>query len=440
MSQGNYESISIREAMDKINNEGLDSFDWVEILSSHPEFADKCNWDVFSDGGYHDLRLLLDSQPQFADRVLDCIGHMEAGFAFPELIEAAYANCPAPAEFLSRLRGDVLSELKDDINSERQYGEEGGYSHECVAARLVGKIPELTADFDFGEWKGRAIALLLAARPELAERCNLGALAGADWAKLLAIRPEFADRCKWESLSEDDWLELLEAAPRFADHPAWLATGKSVEALREKPRDVFLRFVPDWAGGCSFGFSPLGEVDNPGLFFDVSNLAQTIFMLPMRAVVMQALRPDGAIVGEWLIDPLARGGNPVQLIEKDGPFDAMPETMPGSWLCGLAGNCCGAIWSNDPRIAYEKDRVQPLSVRGAFNPADLTLPWSVIRSASYRYLVIHVRELQYRGVSVHLEDEDICRADEPPDWWIVENGTRKRVSLDEIRRTGTGTE
>ena len=124
---------------------------------------------------------------------------------------------------------------------------------------------------------------------------------------------------------------------------------------------------------------------------------------------MQALRPDGAIVGEWLIDPLARGENPVQLIEKDGPFDAMPEAMPGSWLCGLAENCCGAIWSNDPRIAYEKDRVQPLSVRGAFNPADLTLPWSVIRSASRRYLVIHVRELQYRGVSVHLEDEDNCR-------------------------------
>ena len=164
MSQGNYESISIREAMDKINNEELDSFDWVEILSSHPEFADKCNWDVFSGGGYHDLRLLLDSQPQFADRVLDCIGYMEVGFAFPELIEAAYANCPAPAEFLSRLREDVLSGLEDDINSERQYGEGGDYSHECVAARLVGKIPELATDFDFGEWKGRAIALLLAAR------------------------------------------------------------------------------------------------------------------------------------------------------------------------------------------------------------------------------------------------------------------------------------
>lgn len=50
---------------------------------------------------------------------------METGFAFPEQIEAAYANCPALAEFLSCLRGDVLSELKDDINSERQYGEEG---------------------------------------------------------------------------------------------------------------------------------------------------------------------------------------------------------------------------------------------------------------------------------------------------------------------------
>jgi len=59
MSQGNYKGISIRYAMDKINDEELDSFDWVEILSSHPEFADKCNWDVFSCGGYHDLRLLL---------------------------------------------------------------------------------------------------------------------------------------------------------------------------------------------------------------------------------------------------------------------------------------------------------------------------------------------------------------------------------------------
>ena len=438
---GNYESISIRDAMDKINDEELDSFEWAEILSSHPEISDKCNWDVFSCGGYHDLRLLLGSQPQFADRVLDCIDYMEAGFAFPELIEAAYANCSAPAEFLSRLRGDVLSELKDDINSERQYGKKGGYSHECVAARLVGKIPELASDFDFGEWKGRAIALLLAARPELAERCNLDALAGADWARLLAVRPEFADRCKWEALSEDDWLELLEAAPRFAVHPAWLATGKSAEALREKPHDVFLRFVPDyWDGGCSFGFSPLGEVDNPDPFFRVNNLAQTIFMLPMRAVVMQALRPDGAIFGEWLIDPLARGENPVQLIEKDGPFDAMPEAMPGSWLCGLAENCCGAIWSNDPSIVFEKDRVQPLSVRGAFNPADLTLPWSVIRSASRRYLVIHVHELQYRGVSVHLEDEENCKADELPDWWIVENGTRKRVSLDGIHRAGKGAE
>ena len=103
---GNYESISIRDAMDKINDEELDSFEWAEILSSHPEISDKCNWYVFGLGGYHDLRLLLGRQPQFADRVLDCNGL--TGFAFPELIEAAYANCPAPAEFLSRLRGMLM--------------------------------------------------------------------------------------------------------------------------------------------------------------------------------------------------------------------------------------------------------------------------------------------------------------------------------------------
>ena len=151
-------------------------------------------------------------------------------------------------------------------------------------------------------------------------------------------------------------------------------------------------------------------------------------MLPQRAVVLQALRPDGMIVGEWSVDPLMLGSDPIRLVRKDGPLDVMPENMLGSWSCGIQENKGGVTWTNNPASGSDprNDAVHPILVSGAFDPSDVTLPWSVIHSPSRRYLVFHVHELEYRGIPVHLKDESTCEADELPDVWVVENGKRIR--------------
>ncbi len=148
--------ISRRSDLSKLNGGN-----WVHLLLTRPQFADKCDWSKLHGRDWDEL---LGTRPEIADK------------------------CD-----WSKLGGSFWSSL-------------------------LGKQPQFADKCDWSKFDGEAWARLLATRPEFADKCDWSKLDGEDWSCLLCNQPQFADKCdKWDVFSSKDWSYLLGEQPQFAD-------------------------------------------------------------------------------------------------------------------------------------------------------------------------------------------------------------------------------
>ena len=139
--------------------------EWLTILSSQPQFADKCaKWDAF---GEWEWPTILERQPQFADK------------------------CDKWDSFDAWTWAIILSRQPQ-------------FADKC----------DKWDSFGAEEWER-----ILSRQPQFVDKCAKWDSFGAGtWETILCNQPQFADKCdKWPILGEGNWVRLLERQPQFAD-------------------------------------------------------------------------------------------------------------------------------------------------------------------------------------------------------------------------------
>ena len=142
-------------------------FDYAYLFNKHPEYIQKCNWNMLN--GREWQSLLLCGYPEFSDK------------------------CD-----WSKLEACDWSELLADHPQ---------FADEC----------DKWNDFDDMDWW-----YLLDAQPQLADKCDWSKLDSLDtyhWSELLQDQPQFADKCnKWAEFDDDEKEALLDAQPQLAKY------------------------------------------------------------------------------------------------------------------------------------------------------------------------------------------------------------------------------
>ena len=169
----------------------FDSHNWLKLLSSQPQFADKCTeykgWEKFDSS---DWSHLLSAQPQL------------------------WIYCPE--ESVNKIK-------KDPTNANGckcwDWFKPSDWSH------LLSSQPQFTEkvkEFEAG-WVG-----LLQIKPELANECECWEKFDFDdWSELLYSQPQFADKCTdkmYDQFSQKNWAELEAKHPGVFEEKHMLST------------------------------------------------------------------------------------------------------------------------------------------------------------------------------------------------------------------------
>ena len=271
---------------------------WAILLKSQPRFREKCVWDRF-DG--RQWALLLRDLPQYAEycnweklyeqatvkveyRSGGCCGECE--------------DCGNQADCRRGYYEEPFHCWRVLLQSQPQFADRCDWARLSMTdmewTRLLSSRPQL-ANYLTGE----AWTLVITKNPDMANSSNLVKLSGKDWAVLLARRPEFADKCPyeklsfpeivrlfasapeaikphfdvdecfsqakesdWDALSCDEWIQLLEKHPKYADKCDF-------ERFSGEETMRFLLSMPEFAKHCCIGklYEEIGEGDNRHVCF-----------------------------------------------------------------------------------------------------------------------------------------------------------------------------
>ena len=168
--------------------ERFHSRDCSELLSIHPQFADKCNWTEMRANNYDEYD--EDEYKDFEYWKAEC------GEDYSENWKNLLLQHPQLAEYFT-------DALWDEFSQEQW-------------TKLLKSQPQFTEKAK--EYSGGWV-VILQSNPELAEQCDKwDEFASYNWRDLLTAQPQFADKCyKWETFDYYDWSPLLSSQPQFAD-------------------------------------------------------------------------------------------------------------------------------------------------------------------------------------------------------------------------------
>ena len=212
----------------------LDGEDWLMLLSERPQFADRCDFNVFKDYPSQ-LQALLEEHSEWRSR-LD-VQEVMNGYDWAELLseQPQFAD-HCPWEKLDGSDWVSLLSKRPQFADRCSWEKLGGWAW----VELLSIQPQFADRCPWVELDGWGWASLLSKRPQFADRCSWEKLGGLDWVKLLSMQPQFADRCPWEELDGWNWAELLSIQPQFAGHCSW-------KKLDEKDWSRLLAFQPQLA-------------------------------------------------------------------------------------------------------------------------------------------------------------------------------------------------
>ncbi|MEI7946578.1 MAG: hypothetical protein WCJ02_07770 [bacterium] len=162
-----------------LGSERWHSYEWVDQLVKHPEYAEHCDWGKLSG---NDWQRLLREQPKFAEH---CDWNKLDGFDWQALLREQ-------PKFADKCDWDKWNDL------------EGA---------------------DWASW--------LAGHPEDADKCDWYLLEVYDWVSLLLEQPQFATLCTcWDEMDDEDVTRLMQKRPELKSHIAKADRTKFTE--REK--------------------------------------------------------------------------------------------------------------------------------------------------------------------------------------------------------------
>ena len=182
---------------DSLRNQGIDLLElcpwdkkfskqnWVDLLSARPEYADRCNWDEFSDRNLKDLSAYGEQ--------------LWAHVAIKQLISF---------RIIDKMQWGKYRDWSD-VKSGRQWCD------------IINNYPGLAAFCNWSSFSPEDWLDLLLDHPEFQNKCTTWAEFNKDdWVKLLTKHPEFKEKCPagtWDEFDKDDWIELLTEHSEFED-------------------------------------------------------------------------------------------------------------------------------------------------------------------------------------------------------------------------------
>ena len=272
----------------------LGSEEWIQLLVTQPQFAEKCNkWSEFN---CDDWLGLLKEQPQFSDKC-EKYGKLDE-YGWPDLL-VVYPQFADKCDKWEEFDGYAWSKL---LKAQPQFSDKCDKWEEFEATHWVNLLvaqPQFAKKCDkwaeFCVWSWRS---LLKAQPQFADKCDkLDEFGASDWFRLLAVLPQFADKCdEWESFDSEEWCNLLMVQPQFADKcDEW-------ESFDSEEWCNLLKVQPQFADKCDawewFDEKDLGEMfsKTPSLkkFLPLSNFDSR------QIVVLLTSFPECADeVGKW---------------------------------------------------------------------------------------------------------------------------------------------
>ena len=171
------------------------SIDIAKLVSKHPQFIDKFDWNCIDIDGKVEI---LSNQPQFVDR-FDINGEWR------EL----------KSEHWARL-------LTKNPSFEKKFEEYYGWSQfEHWGKLLSVQLQYLKKCDEYNGWEHMDWSLLLAKRPQFADKCDKWNFWHKNWVALLLKQPQFADKCDkffiWKKFDAQDWVKILSKQPQFSN-------------------------------------------------------------------------------------------------------------------------------------------------------------------------------------------------------------------------------
>lgn len=229
----------------------FDEHDWSEILSIHPQFADRCNkWAEFSAFMWLEI---LRFHPQFANRCInwehlvsyyDCSSSIAYCLSFqPQLIEKLKGcnyflgkiekedwvyllKCrPELIENCTKLQRFSSTEWSDILSVQPQLWV---YSSGKTAEKIIENPNKINESKCVNRIKANAWSEILSYHPELADRCKKWRFfSGMNCYNLLKVQPQFADKCPdcaYDQFTKEQWDELETKNPEVFSNRRMLST------------------------------------------------------------------------------------------------------------------------------------------------------------------------------------------------------------------------